>query len=76
MSFALVGELAAAPAITIEIDDLAAGIAIREDDSYVFVASDARFHLLDGSRFRRLQQIETAVRRMVRATHPRRHTAG
>ncbi|MDD3446401.1 MAG: hypothetical protein PHS60_13375 [Zavarzinia sp.] len=72
MSYAIAGGSAAAPAITIEIDDITAGIAIRERAGFTFIASDSRFRLLDGSRFRRLQQIEAAARRMIAAHLPGR----
>lgn len=72
MSTVIAGELNAAPAITIEVEDITAGIALRERSGYRFIASDPRFRLLDGSQFRRLHQIETAARHLVRASLPHR----
>ncbi|PWR22493.1 hypothetical protein [Zavarzinia aquatilis] len=54
-------------AVTIEIDDITAGLALRERSGFRFIASDRRFRLLDGSRFRRLNQLEAAARKMVLA---------
>jgi len=52
----------------IEIGDVAAGIALRERGGYSFVASDRPFRVLDGSRFRRVQQIESAARSVLQAS--------
>lgn len=62
-------------AVAIEIDDIAAGLALRERSGYRFVASDHRFRLLDGSRFRRLAQVETAARNLARAHATERRRA-
>jgi hypothetical protein len=62
--------LEATPAFTIEVDDIAAGIALRERTGFRFVAADPRFRLLDGSHFRRLGQIEAAARNLARANLP------
>ncbi|PWR20562.1 hypothetical protein [Zavarzinia compransoris] len=70
MSYVIAGDITAAPAITIEVDDITAGIALRERSGYRFVASDPRFRLLDGSQFRRLHQIEAAARNLVKAHLP------
>lgn len=53
-----------AKAVLIEVDDVAAGIAIREGCGFRFVAVDPRFSLLDGSRFYRLHQAEQAARKL------------
>lgn len=59
-----------APAVLIEIEDSPAGLAFRERGGFRFIAVDRRFRLLDGSRFRRISQIEVAVRSMLRAATP------
>ena len=56
------------PAFAIEIGDVSAGLALRERGGFSFVAADPRFRLLDGSRFRRLAQLEEAARNLAR-TH-------
>lgn len=56
------------PAFAIEIGDVSAGLALRERGGFSFVAADPRFRLLDGSRFRRLAQLEEAARNLARAT--------
>lgn len=40
-------------AYVIEVDDLAAGIVVREDRRYRFYSSHARFRTLDGAIFRK-----------------------
>lgn len=54
------------PAFAIEIGDVSAGLALRERGGFSFVAADPRFRLLDGSRFRRLAQLEEAARNLGR----------
>lgn len=54
------------PAFAIEIGDVSAGLALRERGGFSFVAADPRFRLLDGSRFRRLAQLEEAARNLAR----------
>lgn len=56
------------PVFAIEIGDISAGIALRERGGFSFVAADPRFRVLDGSRFRRLAQLEEAARTLARAT--------
>ncbi|MCW0182316.1 hypothetical protein [Zavarzinia sp.] len=67
MSITFEPEYGSVEAVTIEIDEITAGLALRERTGFRFIASDPRFRLLDGSRFRRLNQIEAAARRMVLA---------
>ncbi len=55
------------PALIVEIQDIPAGIAIRERGGFRFVAVDQRFRLLDGSRFRRFEQLTLAARRIFQA---------
>jgi hypothetical protein len=43
------------------------GIALRAPDGFAFVATDPEFELLDGSSFRRLEQLEAAAQSMARA---------
>lgn len=70
MSIVNVPGLASAPAFTIEVDEIAAGVALRERSGFRFVAADPRFRLLDGSQFRRLHQVEQAARNLARANLP------
>ena len=56
------------PAFAIEVGDVSAGLALRERGGFSFVASDPRFRILEGSRFRRLNQLEEAARNLARAT--------
>lgn len=55
------------PAYAIEADGISAGLALRERGGFSFVAVDPRFRLLEGSRFRRVEQVEAAVRNLARA---------
>lgn len=55
-------------AFIIEIGDVAAGLAVRERGGFSFVATDRRFNVLDGSKFKRVQQLENAARNVWR-TH-------
>lgn len=50
------------PAFAIEVAGISAGLALRERGGYSFYAADPRFRALDGSRFRRLNQLENAAR--------------
>jgi hypothetical protein len=43
------------------------GVVVRQDCGVEFTATDPSFALLDGSRFRRLEQLEQAARTMARA---------
>jgi hypothetical protein len=54
-------------AFIIEVDDIAAGLALRERGGWRFVAADRRFQILDGSRFKRVAQAEHAARNLWRA---------
>ncbi|MFA5119974.1 hypothetical protein [Zavarzinia sp.] len=72
MSFVTSEGVDSTPAFTIEVDDVVAGLALRERSGFSFVAADPRFRLLDGSRFRRLHQIEAAARNVLRASLPHR----
>jgi len=51
-------------AFAIEVADLAAGLALREGGGFRFVATDRRFQALDGTVYRRLDQLERAARRL------------
>jgi hypothetical protein len=57
------------PAYAIEVSGIAAGLALRERGGFSFVAADPRFRLLEGSRFRRVEQVEAAARNLARAVH-------
>ena len=54
-------------AYAIEVAGIAAGLALRERGGFSFVAADPRFRLLEGSRFRRVEQVEAAARNLARA---------
>ena len=56
------------PAFAIEVAGVSAGLALRERGGFSFFAADPRFRALDGSRFRRLAQLEEAARSLARAT--------
>ena len=56
-----------AKAFVIEIGEVAAGLAVRERGGFSFVATDRRFSVLDGSKFKRIQQLEIAARNVWRA---------
>lgn len=56
------------PAFAIEVSGISAGLALRERGGFSFIAADPRFRVLDGSRFRRLAQLEEAARNLARAT--------
>ena len=60
-----------AQAFVIEIGEVAAGLALRERGGFSFVATDRRFNVLDGSKFKRIQQLEIAARNVWRANGPR-----
>jgi hypothetical protein len=57
-------------AVLIEIAGHPAGIALPESGTYRFIAVDPRFHLLDGSRFRKAVQAEIAARHLFAAQGP------
>ncbi len=56
-----------AQAFIIEIGDIPAGLALRERGGFSFVATDRRFNVLDGSKFKRIHQLESAARNVWRA---------
>jgi hypothetical protein len=56
------------PAFAIEVSGVSAGLALRERGGFSFFAADPRFRVLEGSRFRRLAQLEEAARSLARAT--------
>ena len=60
-----------AKAFVIEIGEVAAGLAVRERGGFSFVATDRRFSVLDGSKFKRIQQLEIAANNVWRAHSPR-----
>jgi hypothetical protein len=55
------------PAIVIAFARRHVGIALPAQDGFAFVATDPDFELLDGSSFRRLEQLEAAAQSMARA---------
>ncbi|HET6466970.1 MAG TPA: hypothetical protein VFG43_01205 [Geminicoccaceae bacterium] len=54
-------------AMVISLADHEIGVAIRRPDGFQFIASDPQFRVLDGSRFRRLEQLEQAAHKLARA---------
>jgi len=54
-------------AFVIEHRDVTAGIAVRERGGFRFYSSDALFLAIDARRFRRLREIDLAVKRVVHA---------
>jgi hypothetical protein len=50
------------PAYTIEVAGISAGLALRERGGFCFFAVDPRFRVLERTKFRRLGQVENAVR--------------
>ena len=54
-------------AILIEVGGESVGLALREGETYRFVALEPRFSLLDGSRFRDPRQAESAARSLQHA---------
>lgn len=59
-------------AIVIESNQMTAGIALRERGGYRFYASDGTFHAIDAQIFRRLSDIQAAVRRVLAEDGARR----
>jgi hypothetical protein len=55
------------PAIVIALTRRHVGIALPARHGFEFVAVDPDFELLDGSSFRRLEQLEAAAQTMARA---------
>jgi hypothetical protein len=55
------------PAIVIALTRRHVGIALPAPQGFEFVAMDPDFELLDGSRFRRLEQLEEATQSLARA---------
>jgi hypothetical protein len=53
-------------ALVISIADRDVGVAIRERGGFQFVAADPSFAVLDGSRFRRIDQLERAASNLAR----------
>ncbi|HEX2529787.1 MAG TPA: hypothetical protein VHL31_26290 [Geminicoccus sp.] len=49
------------------VDNQHVGLLVRTGDVFRFVAADPAFRLLDGSRFRRLEQVQRAAGAMKRA---------
>ena len=58
-------------AYVIEVDDLAAGIVVREDRRYRFYSSNARFQALDGAMFRKPMAAWQAARTVLSRTDDR-----
>jgi len=65
-----------ANAFVIEHRNLTAGIAVRERGGFRFYSSDALFVTIDTQRFRRLREIDLAVKRVVHAASARPAASG
>ena len=59
-------------AYVIEVDDLAAGIVVREDRRYRFYSSNVRFQTLDGAMFRKPMAAWQAARALLSRAEDRR----
>ena len=59
------------PAMLITLTSRPVGIAMSADEGFEFVATDPDFELLDGSSFRRLEQLEQAAQSMARVVRGR-----
>jgi hypothetical protein len=62
------GPLLPASPVVIDIDGIAAGLALRESNRFRFFSGHPRFDLLDGSRFSRVEAVRWAVKRLAHAT--------
>ncbi len=56
--------------LVINIEGVSVGLAVSDKHGFRFVAAHPRFDLLDGNRFRRIADIETAAKRLAQATRP------
>jgi hypothetical protein len=56
----------AAP-VAINVDGVAAGLALRERHRFRFFSGHPNFDLLDGSRFSRIEDVRWAVKRLLQA---------
>ncbi len=54
-------------AFVIEVEERQAGLALRLERGFRFVAADPDFALLDGSRFAGLPELQQAANRLARA---------
>ena len=55
------------------VDDQHVGLLLRTGDGFRFVAADPSFRLLDGSGFRRLEQVQRAAGAMKQALKESSH---
>jgi hypothetical protein len=60
------------PAYAIEVAGISAGLALRERGGFCFFAVDPRFQVLEQTKFRRLGQVENAVRLLAKFEGSRR----
>lgn len=58
-------------AFVVAIEDRPIGMAIPQHGGFRFVAVHADYHILDGSRFRRLEQLESAACSLARVVSGR-----
>ncbi|MDX2266157.1 MAG: hypothetical protein NW215_14450 [Hyphomicrobiales bacterium] len=56
--------------VVITVGGVCAGFAINEAGGFRFVGGHPRFNLLDGSRFRRLDDVKNAARHLFAAASP------
>jgi hypothetical protein len=61
---------ASTQAYLIAVDRRRVGVAVTSGQGYRFIAADPDFRPLDGSSFRRLDQLERAAERLARAVRP------
>ena len=54
--------------VAINIDGVAAGLALRDKHRFRFFSGHPRFDLLDGSRFSRIEDVHWAVKRLSQAS--------
>jgi hypothetical protein len=52
------------------VEERHVGLGFRDGTEMGFVATDPRFRLIEGSRFRRIEQLEQAARNLSRALSP------
>ena len=59
---------ASSSSLHVVVDDEHVGLLVRVGDGFRFIAADPAFRLLDGSRFRRLEQVQRAAGAMKMAS--------
>jgi hypothetical protein len=56
-----------AAAAFVAVGERQLGVAVRQNGALRFIATDAAFAVLDGSRFHRVEQLEQAAKNLARA---------